>query len=359
MDRREFLKQGAAATAAFTAASASGPFIHAQDKGGSRPSIVGEGEHTYEVRHDFFQAPPNIRWYETHGVAVDSQGFIYITHRGGGAKPRTPDEAQDVVVVYDPQGKFVRSFGKEFHGGGHGIDVRRENGVEYLYLACMMPVNLLAKTTLQGEVVWIKEKPTESHAYDDPKARFAPTNVAFAPDGGFFLADGYGSNLIHKFDPDAKWVKTFGGSGDAEGKFKTPHGVWLDDRPGRAPILVVADRANARLQHFNLDGEHIGTDNHDVSFPAHFDIRGDVLLIPDLHARITLMDKSDRVISHLGYDPDWTREVLDGMKVRTQPERWRDGKFVHPHDACFDKDGNILVAEWVSTGRLSFLRRVG
>jgi len=27
------------------------------------------------------------------------------------------------------------------------------------------------------------------------------------------------------------------------------------------------------------------------------------------------------------------------------------GKFVHPHDACFDKDGNIYVVEWVSTGR--------
>jgi hypothetical protein len=356
MDRREFLKRGAVGA---MAASAAGPFVHAGDKSGSRRPIVGEGEHRYECRHDFFQAPGDIRWFETHGVAVDSEGFIYVAHRGGGSKPRSPDEAQDTIVVYDPEGKFVRSFGKRFHGGGHGIDVRREDGVEYLYLACMMPVDLVAKTDLKGEVVWIKEAPKESHVYDDPKAKFAPTNVAFAPDGGFFVADGYGSNYIHKYDKDAKWVKTFGGTGEGEGKFKTPHGLWLDDRPGREPTLVVADRANARLQRFTLDGEHVGHDNHEVSFPAHFDIRGETLLVPDLHARVTLMDGGDKVVAHLGYDPEWTKRVLDGFKIRSQPETWPDGKFIHPHDACFDRDGNILVAEWVATGRLSFLRRLG
>jgi len=37
---------------------------------------------------------------------------------------------------------------------------------------------------------------------------------------------------------------------------------------------------------------------------------------------------------------------------------WQDGKFVHPHDACFDKDGNIFVAEWVERGRVTKLRRL-
>ena len=37
---------------------------------------------------------------------------------------------------------------------------------------------------------------------------------------------------------------------------------------------VVADRANARLQYFTLDGQHIGFVN-DLLFPAHFDIRGE------------------------------------------------------------------------------------
>ena len=119
----------------------------------------------------------------------------------------------------------------------------------------MMDVRLVAKTDTKGEVVWIKKAPAEPHVYDKPNAPFAPTNVAFAPDGGFYVADGYGSNFIHQYDKDAKWLRTFGGTGDGPGQFKTPHGLWLDDRPGRDPQLVVADRANARLQYLSLDGK--------------------------------------------------------------------------------------------------------
>ena len=57
-------------------------------------------------------------------------------------------------------------------------------------------------------------------------------------------------------------------------------------------------------------------------------------------------------------DLAWRKKVLDGFKVRGQPKEWVAGKFVHPHDAAFDKDGNIFVVEWVSTGRVSFLKKV-
>ena len=81
--------------------------------------------------------------------------------------------------------------------------------------------------------------------------------------------------------------------------------------------------------------------------------------MPDLHARVTLFDKNNNVLVHLGYDPEWTKHVLDGFKVRTEPGQLPAGKFIHPHDACFDKEGNIFVTEWVKTGRVSLLRRVG
>jgi hypothetical protein len=358
MQRRDFLKQsGAAALATAAASSLSGPFVHASDKAGAKNPVIGQGDHRYECHHGWGELPGSIHWFETHGVAVDKAGLIYIKHRAGGEKPKSAQDAQDTIVVFDPQAKFVRSFGKEYHGGGHGIDIREENGQEFLYLCCMFPVNLVVKTDLKGEVVWIKETPTEPHVYDKKGTPYSPTNVAFAPDGGFYVGDGYGSNYIHQYDKDARWVRTFGGTGEGPGQFKTPHGLWLDNRPGREPQLVVADRANARLQYLSLDGQPKSI-NRGVSFPAHFDIRGDVLLLPDLHARVTLFDKDNKVIEHLGYDPEWTKQVLDGFKIRTQPERWPAGKFIHPHDACFDKDGNIFVAEWVQPGRISLLRHV-
>ena len=174
-----------------------------------------------------------------------------------------------------------------------------------------------------------------------------------------YIGDGYGSHYIHQYDSDANWVRTWGGEGSEPGKMKTPHGMWLDDRPGREPSLVIADRANARLQYFSLDGKHLSfIDKPHLSFPADIDIQGDVMLVPDLHARITLFDKENKVITHLGYHEEWTARVLDGFKLRREPENWQAGRFLHPHDACFDRDGNIFVTEWVPTGRVSLLQRV-
>jgi hypothetical protein len=351
-DRRTFIK--AAGAAAVTAAA--GPMIlGAENKSGSKRATVGEGSFTYECHHGWGEVPAHIVWGETHGVCVDEAGLVYIKHRSNAPEPI------DAIAVFEPGGKFVRSFGKEYHGGGHGIDIRKEGSEEFLYLSDVKH-GVVAKSTLKGEQLWVKGRPPEPGVYDNPQVKYSPTNICFSPDGGFYIADGYGSHFIHQYDKDAKWVRTWGGEGEEPGKMRTPHGLWLDSRPGREPSIVVADRANARLQYFTLDGQHISFINKPhLSFPAAIDTQGDIMLVPDLHARISLFDKNNEVIVHLGYDPTWTENVLGGMKfeVRKHPEQWVDGKFVHPHDACFDKDGNIYVTEWVPTGRVSFLKRVG
>jgi len=82
-------------------------------------------------------------------------------------------------------------------------------------------------------------------------------------------------------------------------------------------------------------------------------------LVPDLHARITIIGKDNKVVAQLGDDATWRKEVLaDNFAMRRQPARWKPGKFIHPHDACFDHDGNIYVAEWVAVGRMNLLRKV-
>jgi hypothetical protein len=304
--------------------------------------------------HNWGELPAHVQWGETHGVAVDEAGFMYIKHRN---RAETP---MDAIVVFDPAGKYVTSFGKEYHAGGHGIDIRKEGGVEYLYL-CDVNKRQVIKSVLTAdrkeEQIWKMCFPLEPGVYQKV-SQFSPTNVAFAPDGGFYVADGYGSHYIHQYDKNARWVRTWGGAGKEPGQMQTPHGIWLDDRPRREPSLVVADRANARLQYFTLDGKPLGFVTV-VSFPAHFDIRGIELLVPDLHARVSIFDKDNKVIVHLGYDPDWTKLVLaDNFAMRSQPSRWEPGRFIHPHDACYDKDGNIFVVEWVPTGRISKLRKV-
>lgn len=327
--------------------------------------IIGAGAHRYEVLHDWAKLPDKYSWQTTHNVAVDAEGLLYVIHEG-----RENLKDHPSIFVFDAKGRFVRAFGAQFQGGGHGLEVITEGNQQFLYVTGYQQLKNFAKLTLQGEVVWEKRAPMDSGLYPKgedtaPKKRwgrdaFMPTNYAFLPDGGFFLADGYGSYRVHRYDKTGKWLSMFGAAGKKDGEFNTPHGIALDNRPGRTPSVVVCDRANARLQWFSLDGKHLKTLGGFI-LPANIDIHGDVMLVPDLSARVTLLDRDNNVIAHLGEDPEWRKSVLqDGMKLRRDEKGtgWVSGKFLHPHDACFDAAGNIFVAEWVHTGRITKLRKL-
>ena len=47
-------------------------------------------------------------------------------------------------------------------------------------------------------------------------AAFVPTNIAFAPNGDFYVADGYGSSYISQYSKDAKFIP-----GDKNGRAVT------------------------------------------------------------------------------------------------------------------------------------------
>jgi len=121
MRRRDFLKQTAAGASALVAGSTPG-ILNAADKAGTKKPTIGEGKFRYECIHDWGQLPAHLHWETTHGVCVDESGLIYIKHQGHNKTPL------DTILVFDPAGKFVRSFGKEYYPGGHGIDVRKEGG---------------------------------------------------------------------------------------------------------------------------------------------------------------------------------------------------------------------------------------
>ena len=326
----------------------------------SKETIIGEGKHRFEVQHDWAKLPDKYSWQTTHNVAVDAEGLLYVIHEGHANKKDHPS-----IFVFDQKGKFIRAFGSQFQGGGHGIEVRTEGKDQFLYVCSYQQVKSFAKMTLEGKTVWEKYAPMESGVYrkDEDKVRvkrwgrdaFMPTNFAFLDDGGFLLADGYGSFCIHRYDKDANWVSKFGGPGKGEGKFNTPHGIWIDRRPGRKPQIVVCDRAHHSLQYFTMDGKYIET-LKGYGLPANIDSWKDLLLVPELHARVTLLNDKNEVVARLVDDVERVTKKVKG--VRNDSKKWLSGKFVHPHDACFDKEGNIFVAEWVSTGRVTRLRRL-
>ncbi|MBX3452255.1 MAG: twin-arginine translocation signal domain-containing protein [Planctomycetaceae bacterium] len=355
MTRRDFLATSAVVAGATLAGT---PFVHANPH---KPVPLGEGDYRYEVIHEWPQLPDKYTWQTTHNVAVDSANNLYVIHEGLAELKDHPS-----IFVFDDKGKFIRAFGEQFQGGGHGIEVRKEGSEEFLYVCAYQQVKSFAKMTLNGEVIWERFAPMESGVYAENedtqrekvwgRDRFMPTNFAFLDDGGFLLADGYGSFFIHRYDRDGKWLSKFGGPGEGEGTFQTPHGIWIDRRPGREPSIVVCDRAHHTLQTFDMDGKYLETLTG-YGLPANLDSFENLLVVPELHARLTLLNEKNEVVARLGDDVARVT-AKDGREIRGDSAKWVDGKFVHPHDACFDRDGNLFVAEWVGTGRISKLTRV-
>ncbi len=190
--RRRFLSAAAATTAALAA-----PAVLTASKSGSRV-IIGEGKYRYAVEHHWPQLPAQYQWQTTHNVAVDRSGLVYVIHEGHADKPDHP-----AIFVFDARGQYVRSFGQQFQGGGHGIEVREEDGQEFLYVCAYQQVKAIAKLDLQGQVVWLRHAPMMAGMYAEDedthpekvwgRDRFMPTNTAFLPDGDIIVADGYGS----------------------------------------------------------------------------------------------------------------------------------------------------------------------
>src|SRR5205085_385217 len=172
-------------------------------------ALTYAAELKYSIASNFFEEKPGGQALgPCHGGAViDKAGNIYVstdTERG--------------IVVFSPEGKFVRAVGPT---RVHGLEVREENGTEYIYGA-RPNEHEVVKLKLDGEQEWSIGFPKEAEFFANKDANaFKPCAVTVAPDGSIFIADGYGSNHILKYDKTRKFVKMFGGPGAEEGKFNT------------------------------------------------------------------------------------------------------------------------------------------
>jgi sugar lactone lactonase YvrE len=320
--------------------------LGATNKSGSKKPILGSGEHTYEVTHDWGELPADIKYGNTHGVCEDARGHIYIHHT-----VNADSEKSDSMVVFDKKGKFVKSWGKDFKGGAHGLLIHNEGKQQFLYL-CDTKRGLMVKTTLDGEEVFTLGYPKEAEPYTK-QIKYSPTNLAIAPNGDIYIGDGYGSSYVNQYDKDGKYIRTFGGKGKEAGQLDCPHGIAVDYRLAE-PNLIVADRSNKRLQRFTLDGKYIDV-MEGFSAPCYFGFykNGDVV-VPDLFAKVTVLNKDNKIVADLGDDSE--SKYMATRKLTR--DHFTPGKFVCPHGACFDHAGNIFVVEWVEVGRVSKLRKV-
>ena len=245
----------------FLAAAAAPILLGVQDKAGTKPPVIGTGVYLRGATTGASCRRPSsgatrTAWSRTRRAT--STCTTPCTRRATSA---------DTVVVFDPNGNFVRSWGKEFRGVAHGLQHPRGRPDEVpdaQRRQCPRPTPQpeqpggCRQDHAEGGDRLEDRRPAAIRRLQAGRGRNAPapynpTNVAIAPNGDVYVADGYGSYLHQPVQqqggvhPDLRRPRL------RPGKLREPHGIWMDTRAA-TPVLVVADRRNNRLQRFTLDG---------------------------------------------------------------------------------------------------------
>lgn len=276
----------------------------------------------------------------THGaVVIDKAGNIYTSADKG-------------VVVFSPDGKVIHEFlGKKF-SRLHDMEIRQEEGGEFIYGARNANAEGIKFNIRTGEIVLKLTLPEESGL----KVRFNPTAITVTANGDIYLSNGYASNHIFKYDKTGKYLMHFGKKGNGLKEFNTAHGMTLDTRY-EPPRLLICDRNHqpkGRLLHYSLDGKFIGEVVTGLGMPTSVAVQGQYVSVPDLHGRVVILDKSNTIIAVLGHNPDPKK----GRSYNIPQDQWVEGNFSGTHGSYWDKDGNLYVQDWNKAGRIIKLLRV-
>jgi len=274
-----------------------------------------------------------------HGdIAISSKGEAYVSVM----------DPKAGVQVYSADGKWLRNV-ENAPSDFHGFVIKKQDDGEFIYGPRLGGGNIL-KLTLEGKEVLnipstvipedFKVKSKEG------KSRVAMTGMDVAPNGDWFVTDGYASSYVHRFDKSGKYLKSFGGK-KAPYNFTTLHKIAVDTR--FSPVRIIAcDREAMRVVHMSVDGEFLGVVAKDLLAPAAITVQGDYALVGEIRGAVSVLDKEGKLVARLGLNE--TKGETGNNSL--EPAKWRPGFVTAPHGVAFNAAGDVFVAEYNRFGRV-------
>ncbi len=298
---------------------------------------IGNGEHVYEWNDQWTRIPDTVSGKangRTHGVVVSKTGDILVFN-----------QADPGVLVFDADGGLKNAWGDRF-GGAHGMTLIEEDGAERLWLTDQNSKEVV-KTTLEGETIQTLDAPPSEVCVDN---KYVPTWVAIGPDGDILVADGYGSSLVHRYDPGGAYQSTLNGE-EGAGRFRCPHGLMFSPEGE----LYIADRGNHRVTVYDADGGYLRHNDDATHSPCGFVFHNGLTYLPELFAGVKALDKDFNVVANLG--DNFNVKDVEGWPNLAETEHVQPGRFNSPHGIAVAPNGDIYVVEWIIGGRITKLAK--
>jgi hypothetical protein len=345
INRRRFLgAAGASALFAPLALQAVPGTTHGDEKDMQAEFLTGNGEWTYRVTTGWGKLPAGTLFGGTHGgIAQDKAGNTYVS-----------TQSETGVLVYGPDGTLLKTIAGDYPEI-HSLVYAEESGQEFFYATVQKGTPkenwLFIKMKTDGTVVQKITAPSDA-GFKSPN-EWKLTAAVPGPDGSIFIANGYGDSRIFRFDKTGQYKTSYAGKGKTEGLFDCSHGMAVDTRYDQ-PLLLVCDRENRRLCHFDFDGKYVGTVTQHLRRPCQVSFHDDYAVVSELEGRVTILDRDNVPVAFLGDNPQKTQWA----NYDIQPEAINAASFSAPHGCFIDKEANIYVSDWNRTGRVTKLARI-
>jgi peptidylamidoglycolate lyase len=319
----------------------------AQQKGGE------EETGPYDVQAQWPKPLPNTdgwTWGSTAGVFAETPDRIFIFQRGllpalkdaagpGGSLPaRVATSAQprleNCLIVVDRNGQLVEAWTQhdKLFKRPHKVLISPYDPEKHVWLVDD-GAHQVFKFTHDGKqlVMTLGEAGVPGN---DDKHFDRPTDLAWLPDGTFFVTDGYNNTRVVKFDKTGKYLLAWGKKGTGPGEFNTVHGIAIDNQRR----IYVSDRSNSRIQIFDENGTYLG-EWRNIRSPYHLYMSADQhLWVADgVTNKILEYDLSGRLLTSWGTFGSFP------------------GGLWGVHQFSVDQDGNLFLAE-VFNGRAQKLQ---
>jgi hypothetical protein len=311
---------------------------------GGVPFQTGNGEWIYRVVTHWGQLPEGKEFGGTHGaVATDKAGLLYVS-----------TQSATGVLVYDRDGALIRTISTDYPEV-HSMTYAEEGGEEYFYATVQKGTArenwLFIKIKTDGTVVQKITAPGAAGFHAPNEWRL--TAAVSGPDGSIYIANGYGDSRIFKFDKQGNYQASFAGKGAEDGKCDCCHGLAVDMRYDQ-PLLLVCDRENRRLCHFDFDGRFVRSLTLHLRRPCQVSFWGDYAVVTELEGRVTVLDKDNVPVAFLGDNPEKTQWA----NYELSPTEIAPAVFSAAHGCHIDREANIYVSDWNRSGRVTKLARL-
>jgi sugar lactone lactonase YvrE len=258
----------------------------------------------YQPGVDWGELPAGRKWGSTASVTTAPDGTVWVIDRcgnsgAGGTTCAGASASVNPIFQFEPSGRLLKTFGAGLFVSPHKLTVDdagnlwvADNGSHQVF-----------KLDRDGRVLMtLGKKGVAGPGVDEFDA---PTEVAVAPNGEIFVADGHtggglgiGNARIVKLDRNGKFVKAWGKKGMGPGELDVPHTLAFDSR-GR---LFVGDRQNNRIQIFDQDGKFIAQ-WFQFGRPSglHIDRKTDTLYVADSESRDGRTNTGRFALAQTGY----------------------------------------------------------